>query len=265
MKDADTNTLDQQRLGLELQKLKLDRQRIAIDARLKRKEQELQRKQVEANVKGGGKWSQIFSPVGAAVLAGLVGLFGTVLNGFNNTSLERQKQQGTLILEAIKTSGLAEQKEQQTAANLVFLADAGLIEISKPELAKLRTKAGGNLPSLPPINSSNVADTTYAFAVTEGEDILITITPVQTGNFSTLALDGQSLAPISTNPLTYKFKISKKAGQMHFLAIECDFPGNPTSNAHYEFTISHSNIPISSFVVTKSDQDHSRLLRLKVS
>jgi hypothetical protein len=265
MKHSDANTLEQQKFDIEVQKLKLERQRIAIDAKLKRKEQELQRKQFEANIKGGGKWNQIFSPVGAAVLAGLVGLFGTVLNGLNNTSLERQKQQSTLILEAIKTAGSGEQKEQQTAANLVFLADAGLIEISRPELEKLRTKAGGNLPSLPPINSSNVADAPKTFTVKAGEDILINITPVQIGDFCVASLDGASLTPISTNPLTYKFNVGKKEGLMHTLAIECNFPGDAPSSARYEVTINHSDTPISRFVITKSDPNNPFFLTFKVA
>jgi hypothetical protein len=168
MAPADANELDDRKLDIELQKLKLERQRIALDSTLRRKEQILQRKQFEATARGWNKWNQILSPAGAAIFAGLVGLFGTVLNGYNNTNLERQKQQGTFILEAIKTG-----KEQTTAANLVFLADAGLIKLSKPELAKLREKAGGTLPSLPPIDKAST--TAERNTAVSASDILMTL------------------------------------------------------------------------------------------
>src|SRR4051794_30721546 len=118
---------------IEREKLKLERQRLALETRLKRRDQDFQREQWKAARPLPQAWAQVLSPVGAAVLAGIVGLFGTVINGYLNNKLEvikqnstakleRQKQEGVLILEAIKTAGSGGQKEQQTAANLVFLA-----------------------------------------------------------------------------------------------------------------------------------------------
>jgi len=81
-----------------------------------------------------------------------VGYMGTLISSYQTRQLERDKQQGTLILEAIKTGGAGAEKEKQTAANLVFLADNGLITtIRQTELEKLRTKAQGAGPSLPAV------------------------------------------------------------------------------------------------------------------
>jgi hypothetical protein len=90
------------------------------------------------------------TPVVAAIIVGLVGYVGTLISSYQNRQLKREKQEGTLILEVIKTTGTVEEKERQTAANLVFLADAGLItSIKSSELEKLRVKAQGAVPSLP--------------------------------------------------------------------------------------------------------------------
>jgi hypothetical protein len=107
-----------------------------------------------------------------AIVAGLIGYLSTLYSSYATRQLEakrqeyteqleqekhqatlqltREKQEGTLILEAIKAGGTKEEKERAAAANLVFLADAGLIRSLKPEdLARLRARAGNALPSLP--------------------------------------------------------------------------------------------------------------------
>ncbi len=99
-----------------------------------------------------GQWT---GPVFAAVLAGVIGIGSTFLSGYQTREIERQKQEGTILLEAIKTTDTGTNKEQQTAANLVFFADAGLVNIPKEKLETLRTKADGALPSLSAGNSVN--------------------------------------------------------------------------------------------------------------
>jgi N-acetylmuramoyl-L-alanine amidase len=146
--------------SLEAEQLKLERQRLAIETRLKRSDQQFQRQQFESSRRGIAAWAQVVTPVGAAVIAGIIGLFGTVWNGYQGNRietakhaaeerLEKQKLESNLILEAIKTGGQGEEKERQIAANLVFLVDAGLLQLPADKLANLRKLAGDTLPSLP--------------------------------------------------------------------------------------------------------------------
>src|SRR5262245_25145495 len=82
------------------------------------REKEFQIKSRELAV---GRWS---GPVAVAVVAGMLGIVGTFFAARENRELERKKQEGTLLLEAIRTGASGKEREQQAAANLVFLADA---------------------------------------------------------------------------------------------------------------------------------------------
>jgi hypothetical protein len=118
------------------------------------------------------RWNRWGNPAFVAIAAGLIGYVSTLYSSYStrqleadrqrNTerleqenhestlTLEREKQEATPILEAIKTGGTGEDKEKRTAANLVFLTDAGLIKsIKEDELDRLRKIAGETLPSLP--------------------------------------------------------------------------------------------------------------------
>jgi len=122
------------------------------EVELKKRELELKEREMTQS-----KWS---GPVTVAIIAGIVGIVGTFVTSALNrdlertkykgsAELERQKQEGSLIVEAIKTGGATEEKEKLAAANLVFLADAGLVTINEPKLTELRIKAGSAIPSLP--------------------------------------------------------------------------------------------------------------------
>lgn len=137
---------------LEEKKLKLERLRLRLEMGFKQRELAFQQQQFEATHKGFGAW--VATPLGAAIIAGLLGLFGTVWNGYQGNRIERQKLESSLILDAIKTSGTGEDKEKQTAANLKFLADAGLIWLSQDKYEVIKAKAGDRLPSLPNISSA---------------------------------------------------------------------------------------------------------------
>ena len=115
------------------------------------KERELALKERELDLQHQQSWLARWStPAVVAIVAGFIGYVGTLISSYQNRQLEREKQEGTLILEAIKTTGTTEEKGKQTAANLVFLADAGLItSIKKIELEKLRAQSQGVVPSLP--------------------------------------------------------------------------------------------------------------------
>ena len=156
--EANTKNIDEE-------KLKLERQRLAIETRLKRKEQQFQRQQFEVSRKGLTAWAQTITPVGAAIIAGLVGLFGTVWNGYQSNlietkkqlaseKLERHKLEGNLILDAIKTAGAGEEKEKQTSANLFFLAEAGLITLPQDKIGIINSPFA--LPRIPKLNFRRV-------------------------------------------------------------------------------------------------------------
>jgi hypothetical protein len=131
---------------------------------LKEKELALQREQM--------RWNRWGNPAFVAIVAGLIGYLGNLYSSHTTRQqeierqkhtetleqknreatlrLEREKQEGTLIVEAIKTGGSGVDKEINTAANLIFLADAGLITSINPDkLERLRQIAGERLPSLP--------------------------------------------------------------------------------------------------------------------
>ena len=132
------------REALDLARAKLAQERDLNERELVLKEREL------ALHRGQGWRERLSSPAVVAIVAGLIGYIGTLISSYQNRQLERDKQEATLILEAIKTAGTAEEKERQTAANLVFLADAGLITtIKAAQMEKLRVKAQGAGPSLP--------------------------------------------------------------------------------------------------------------------
>jgi hypothetical protein len=131
---ANERELKQQELALSELKLRQDRE-------LKEQELRIQGRQIAI-----GRWS---GPVAVAVVAGLLGIVGTFFSARENRELERKKQEGTLVLEAIRTGASGKEREQQAAANLVFLADAGLVNLTKEQTDKLREKAGDSTPSLP--------------------------------------------------------------------------------------------------------------------
>ena len=128
--------------ALEYAKLRQERELKERELALKERELDLQHRQSWL-----ARWS---TPSVVAIVAGFIGYIGTLISSSQNRQLEREKQEGTLILEAIKTTGTPDEKARQTAANLVFLADAGLItSVKREELEKLREKAQGAGPSLP--------------------------------------------------------------------------------------------------------------------
>jgi hypothetical protein len=131
------------------EQLALERAKLRQERELKEKELVLRDKELNLQLQQS-RWARWSTPVVLAIVAGLIGYFGTLISSHQSLQLEREKQEAMLILEAIKTTGTAPEKEKQTAANLVFFADAGLIKsIKKAELDKLRVKAQGAGPSLP--------------------------------------------------------------------------------------------------------------------
>lgn len=138
-KQRDDRYLKERELTLTEGKLKQDRE-------LKQEELLIQHRQLSV-----GRWS---GPVAVAVVAGLLGIIGSLLSSSQNRELERKKQEGTLVLESIRTGSTGKEREKQAAANLVFLADAGLLTLGEVQLKTLRDRAGDTAPGLPPASSN---------------------------------------------------------------------------------------------------------------
>lgn len=131
---------------IELQRLELEKKRIEDEMKFKHEELKLQYEQFEASQKQT-RWT--VSPVTTAILAGTVGLLGTILGGILNIQVERQKQEGSMILEGIKTGDT-----KAAARNLLFFSEAGLIHLSKEQIEKLKPEAGeSTIPVLPRPNA----------------------------------------------------------------------------------------------------------------
>ena len=128
------------RLDAEASRGDFERERTEREAQWKERELALRERQAVAS-----KWT---TPIATAVAAGLLGLLGTLWNGFQNLNIERKKQEGTLILEAIKTGT---GKPDLAAANLLFLDGAGLIALNAQQRSRLQKEAGTSepVPSLP--------------------------------------------------------------------------------------------------------------------
>ena len=127
---------------VELQKVQDEGEKLREATQQQDHESKPQSEHSEANARDN---AYRVSPITTALLAGLVGLVGTMLGGALNLQVEKKKQEGSLILEAIKTG------DKTTAArNLLFFSDAGLLRLSEEQMRNLRKEAGeSTLPVLP--------------------------------------------------------------------------------------------------------------------
>ena len=130
---------NQSEFNLERQRLELEQKRLDQDKELRLKELAISTKQTI-----GSQW---IIPVSIAIIGGLIGLLNNIVASQQTLQLEREKREGSLIVEAIRTGGDA----KATAANLVFLSNADLIRLQGKQLVQLKQLAGDNpLPSSPP-------------------------------------------------------------------------------------------------------------------
>jgi hypothetical protein len=151
----------------EAQKIALEYARLAQEREFKLRELDIQEYQAKRN-----QWS---TPVITAVSAGILGLFGTVWNGCQGVAAEKRQQEGTLILEAIKTGT---QEKQLAAANLLFMAKAGLISLTRDQLQRLEQEAGtaNPLPNLPKPSQQVAFDPSPALTPEVQANIQATVT-----------------------------------------------------------------------------------------
>ena len=89
----------------------LDERRLAQERQLKERELALREREIEYQQRSRTPWS---TPVVASV-GGVLGYMGTFISSCESRQIEREKQQGTLIIDAIRTAGSGAEKEKQTA------------------------------------------------------------------------------------------------------------------------------------------------------
>jgi hypothetical protein len=117
------------------------------------KQSELRLKELEIRLKESelaSKRSFTFSPLAATVVAAFLGVLGTlvasIVQGRNNTVLERQKAESGLIAKLLETGDA-----QKAAENISFLIDAGIItEYDRKRLLRAIKQHNPVLPSQGP-------------------------------------------------------------------------------------------------------------------
>lgn len=120
--------------------LRFEYARLAQERELKERELRVREREAERT-----PWT---APIMTAIVAGALGLAGNLWNSYQSVELERRRQEGTLVLEAIKTGT---GQTGRAAANLIFLGNAQLIRLTSEQRQRLEAAAGTNnpLPSLP--------------------------------------------------------------------------------------------------------------------
>ena len=131
--------LEERRFKEEMQWKNRELDLSAKEIELREKEVDLQQKQFEEGRNVKGVWSQVFSPVGVAVIVGLLGLIGTAVSGLLNVKIEREKQEASLVL---KMSEITDDKRR--ASNLLFFAQVGYLNFDEQRIAALSKQAGLN-------------------------------------------------------------------------------------------------------------------------
>lgn len=109
-----------------------------ISLRIERRKLALQKLETKLELSRSG-WGHLFSPTGAAILAGLLGLLGTVYNGFSANQLEEKKLESSIIIKA------AEIKDaQERASTLLFFQKSGHLNLNQSTRRSLMLEAGLN-------------------------------------------------------------------------------------------------------------------------
>ncbi len=149
---------------IEERKLALEERRLAEEIIRRDRELELREKEIafgreKLDFEKRGSWRQIYSPIGVAVLAGLLGLAGNFATGRQNLNLEREKQKSELDLQKQRQDAdvtlerqkqestlllkLAEQPDdKQRARNFLFFSEGGYLKFTEAYQTYLRETAG---------------------------------------------------------------------------------------------------------------------------
>ena len=172
---------EERRLALEEHRLSEELRLKARELDLREQELTVQREQFDATNRGS--WKQVYSPLGVAILAGLLGLAANLVTGRQNLAVEREKQRSDreLQMQKQKADEILERRKQQTtlliklaeqsdhrqrARNLLFFAEGGYLTFSEQYQMYLRKTAGlqpdqqvpppsfGELVPIPPSSSA---------------------------------------------------------------------------------------------------------------
>ena len=201
---------------IELARLQLERDRLAADIRRNELDVELKRQEVRQQhehftIGRRDSWKQVYSPLGVAILAGIIGLGSTIYTGFQNLRLEREKQRAAELLERQRQEAalllkLAEQPDERLRArNLLFFAEGKYLTLPANYIQYLRKVAGLDEgqqippPSLPTATGRTVTtDTRYAVG---GGPITLEVIPNLHFDSATtvVTINGMPLASSRTN------------------------------------------------------------------
>jgi len=121
----------------------LEDRKLAAEMRFREVELQLKREEFQARLATQGSRWPILVPVWVAILGLVGGMLLTVLQGYFNGQLEKDKAQSSLILKAIETGNV-----KDSATNLRFLIEAGLLEDPSGKITALLNKPE-DVPKLP--------------------------------------------------------------------------------------------------------------------
>jgi len=182
----------------ESEKFVLEKFKIEQELKLKQEELKLKHDELELIRSEKSKQnSQWFFPLLTTIIVALLTAIGAVLSNWmqgknslvleseksvREENLQKKKQQGELILQAIRAT-----KSDDARENLIFLADAKLIDIPSEQLEKLRKNEG--VPILPPVilydsktgqnNQVPVSEDNQTDSTTSNEQTKKTVTGIQ--------------------------------------------------------------------------------------
>ncbi|MEN3326226.1 MAG: hypothetical protein V7638_1033 [Acidobacteriota bacterium] len=98
------------------------------------------------------------------------------------------------------------------------------------------------------------------YTVGANEEVTVEVIAIETANTASFVVD-IGANEISDDPLTFVFRVTKKAGQTHFGEVRCAFSGPPDPNAddpRFEVFLTGSlgGGRLTGPVIRRSDPDH---------
>lgn len=143
----------------------LEDRKFEADCRFREMELQIKRDEAGARLAAQKDRSPILIPIWVAVVGLVGGVLLTAVQGCFNGQLEKDKAQSNLILKAIETGNV-----QDSATNLRFLIEAGLLEDPSGKIMALLNKPG-DVPKLPASSDSRPTQAILpAFVEASGSD-----------------------------------------------------------------------------------------------
>lgn len=226
-----SSEIDERKLLLEERRLSEELTR--KDRELELRERELTFAREKLDFEKRGSWRQVYSPLGVAILAGLLGLAGNFITGRQNLNVEREKQrsdrelqkekqQADEILERQKQEAtlllkLAEQlDDRQRARNLLFFAEGGYLTFSEGYQTYLRERAGltAGQQVPPPSFSDLVAAPPRTDMSPEGAKVSTLL------EIFGRPCDGAAACNEPTNPKLKSLLVTEQVGEVRFRGVK---------------------------------------------